>query len=107
MSCYPPETMRALDTQRGIESAAQAEYDAAYPTHLEAIEVSELLDELGEVEGELHCAIKKGDAECIGRIVLNVRVALASSRAAWSAEMKPICTVQQAAALAIFGEALS
>jgi len=97
--------------QDRAEALAQTEYDAAVADWLGKVEPSDVLDELTDCEAELQAAISKGDAACIGRIVLNVRRAYAmrlADRDYYGPDCmpRPKFTTQQAAALALFGEVL-
>ncbi len=103
--------MSAVLREFDAETLAATEYQAKVADWLQKVDVTDVLDELTDVEGELQAVIGKGDAAAIGRIVLNVRRAYAmrlADRDYYGPDSmpRPKFTTQQAAALALFGEVL-
>ena len=107
MSGLPDDTLRRIDAQRAAEDPGCV--GRAYDELMRTLPIGDVLEELGEAEPQLAAAIAKGDATCIGRIVLNVR----HSMALRLAELRCGCPAGQtsmsagmAASVAIYGESI-
>jgi hypothetical protein len=98
-------------TLHAIEAdlSAHHQFERLLAEKRRGIDVMDMLEQLSDAEGPLHAAMVKGDALCIGRIVLAVRewyareLALVSIYGAGGFKPQAL-TIHQVAAMAMYGD---